>query len=86
MDEKISKTVKNKSSLEVIHQETKSVVCLRTLYNWITSGILSVSYHDLLYPQYRQPKKQRVTQPKHILGLSIEERPKRIEDRSEYGH
>lgn len=60
LDEQISKAVKNKISLEVIH--------------------------ELLYPQYRKPKKQRVTQPKHRLGLSIEERPESIDDRSEYGH
>lgn len=30
LDEKISKAVKNKIYLEVIHQEIKSVVCLRT--------------------------------------------------------
>lgn len=86
LDEQISSAVKNKISLEVIHQEIKSVVCLRTLYNWIVSGILSVSYHELLYPQYRKPKKQRVVQPKRPLGLSIERRPEAIEYRSEYGH
>jgi IS30 family transposase len=86
LDEQISKAVQNKISLEVIHQEIKAVVCLRTLYNWIASGALSVAYHDLLYPQYRKPKKQRMTQPKHILGLSIEERPESINERSEYGH
>ena len=86
LDEQISKAVKNKISLEVIHQEIKSEVCLRTLYNWIAKGILSVAYHDLLYPQYRKPKKQRMIQPKHILGLSIEQRPENINERSEYGH
>lgn len=86
LDEEISEAVRNKMSLEVIHQEIKAAVCLRTLYNWIASGALSVAYHDLLYPQYRKPKKQRVTQPKHMLGLSIEERPESINDRSEYGH
>ncbi|KAA8713364.1 IS30 family transposase [Lactococcus garvieae subsp. garvieae] len=86
IDKTISQAVKAKISLEVIHQEIKSVVCLRTLYNWMTSGILSVAYHELLYPQYRKSKKQRVTQPKHKLGLSIEERPKSINERSEYGH
>ncbi|MDO4635664.1 MAG: helix-turn-helix domain-containing protein [Streptococcus sp.] len=75
LDEQISKAVKNKISLEVIHQEIKSEMCLRTLYNWIAMDILSVAYHDLLYPQYRKPKKQRMTQPQHILGLSIEQRP-----------
>lgn len=86
LDEKISKAVKNKISLEVIHQEIKSVVCLRTLYNWIASGILSVAYHELLYPQYRKHKKQRVTQPKHMLGLSIEGCSEPIDERAEYGH
>ena len=86
MDDQISKAVKNKISLEVIHQELKGVVCLRTLYNWISSGILSVAYHELLYPQYRKPKKQRVTQPKHMLGQSIKERPESVDERSEYGH
>lgn len=86
LDKTISQAVKAKISLEVIHQEIKSVVCLRTLYNWIASGILSVAYHELLYPQYKKPKKQRVTQPKHTLGLSIEDRPESINERSEYGH
>lgn len=86
LDEKISKAVENKISLEVIHQDIKSVVCLRTLYNWMASGLLSVAYHELLYPQYRKPKKKRVTTPKHNLGLSIEERPGSIDERSEYGH
>lgn len=27
-----------------------------------------------------------MTQPKHILGLSIEERPESIDERSEHGH
>ena len=46
LDEQISKAVKNKSTLEVIHQEIKPAVCLRTFYNWIAFGILFVAYHD----------------------------------------
>lgn len=86
LDEEISEAVRNKVSLEVIHQELKPQVCLRTLYNWIASGSLSVAYHDLLYPQYRKPKQARVTTPKRPLGVSIEERPEFINERSEYGH
>lgn len=71
LDKTISQAVKEKVSLEVIHQEIKTVVCLRTLYNWMASGTLSVAYHELLYPQYRKSKKQRVTQPKRPLGLSL---------------
>ncbi|MCI3860896.1 IS30 family transposase [Lactococcus garvieae] len=33
-----------------------------------------------------KPKKQRGTQPKRPLGLSIENRPESINERSEYGH
>lgn len=86
LDEEISEAVRNKVSLEVIHQELKPQVCLRTLYNWIASGSLSVAYHELLYPQYRKPKQARVTAPKRPLGISIEERPEFINERSEYGH
>lgn len=86
LDTLISQGVKEKFSLEVIHQEIKNVICLRTLYNWTASGTLSVAYHELLYPQYRKPKQARVTAPKHPLGLSIDERPDFINERSEYGH
>lgn len=86
LDEQISEGVRNKISLEVLHQEIKPLVCLRTLYNWIASGRLSVAYHELLYPQYRKSKKTRVTAPKRPLGTSIEERPEFINERTEYGH
>ena len=49
-------------------------------------SLCCLPYHELLYPQYRKPKKQRVTQPKHMLGLSIKGRPERIDERAEYGH
>jgi IS30 family transposase len=50
-----------------------------------TSGILSVAYHELLYPQY-QNLRNSMTQPKHMLGQSIEERLESVDERSEYGH
>jgi Transposase and inactivated derivatives, IS30 family len=50
LDKIISQAVKEKFSLEVIHQEIKIGVCLHILCNWIGSGILSVAYHELLYP------------------------------------
>ena len=62
------------------------MVCFRTLCIWIATDVLSVTYHDLLYPQYIKPKKQRMKQAKHILGLSIKEHPKSINEHSEDGH
>ena len=62
-------------------------MCLRTLYNWLYMGVLAVAYHDLLYPQYRSKQvKKRGTSPKRPLGLSIEDRPQPINERSELGH
>ena len=86
LNRKISAMIREKFSLEVIHKLLKLDVTLRTLYNWVEKGWLDVSYDELLYPHYKKAKKLRKTQPKHVLGTSIEERPDFINDRSEAGH
>ncbi|MCL2681133.1 MAG: hypothetical protein FWE43_01400 [Streptococcaceae bacterium] len=58
----------------------------RSVYNWIENGWLDVKYYDLLYPHYKKAKKLRKPQPKRPFGLSIEERPEKINNRSEFGH
>ena len=82
----ISNGVRDKQSLEVIIQDFLAVVCLKTLYNWIEKELLDVKYLELLYPHYKKAKKLRKTQPKRPFGLSIEERPEEINNRSEAGH
>lgn len=61
-------------------------VALRTLYNLIEKGWLEAKYHQLIYPHYKKTKKLRKRNPKHALGISIEERPDYINNRSENGH
>ena len=86
LNQKISEGVRDKQSLEVILQSFIGLVCLKTLYNWLEKGWLDVKYHELLYPHYKKAKKLRKTQPKRPFGLSIEERPEEINNRSGFGH
>ena len=51
-----------------------------TLYNWIDSGIMRTKNIDLLKKVSWKPRNIKV------LGISIEERPKSIENRQEFGH
>jgi IS30 family transposase len=75
----------DKDSLEVIHLELKSI-SLKSLYNWVNWGWLNAKRHHLFYPQYKTEKKIKPHAPKHPYGLSIEERPERIKERSEVGY
>ena len=90
------KIIKDKYSPDVIIGEIKdkglrfeTTICMKTLYNYIDKGILQgISNKNLLW-KYRKKKKKhnkvRVS-VKNRLGLSIEERPEKIEKREEYGH
>ena len=59
-----------------------------TLYNWIDSGIMRTKNIDLLEKVGRKPRstKGRVRRNVKVLGTSIEERPKSVENRQEFGH
>lgn len=58
----------------------------KTLYNWIDEGKLSVINMDLAMKLRRSTKKAKSAENKKVLGTSIEERPKSIETREEFGH
>lgn len=62
------------------------VVCTRTLYNYVDSGLLKIKNHNLPEKLTRNTKKHRVRKNKKKLGRSIEERPKEIDYRKEFGH
>ncbi len=70
------------------HPEIKTNICIRTLYNYINSGLFpNLTNKDLFFKgkRYRtKPKRQRIKSLPH--GLSIEKRPQKINDRSEFGH
>ena len=64
----------------------KTMVCFKTIYNYIERGQLAVKNIDLLLKVRLRPKKRRTRQRKRILGISIEQRPHSVNDRQEFGH
>lgn len=64
----------------------KTIVCFKTVYNYIDRGQLAVKNIDLLLKPRLKVKKQRIREHKRILGNSIDLRPQYIDDRSEFGH
>ena len=64
-------------------QET---VCAKTLYNYINQCLLKVRNIDLLLKVKRKPSGSGHPQHKRLYGMSIEQRPERINRREEFGH
>lgn len=67
----------------------KTSICTKTLYNYIDAGLfLRLSNKDLPVKKKGKKRTYRKTRValKNLKGTSIEERPKEIESRSEYGH
>lgn len=60
----------------------------KSMYNWTNLGFLDLKRHELPEATSRKPRKRKNTQTKRniLLGKSIEERPKEVEDREEFGH
>lgn len=63
-----------------------AVVCAKTLYNYASLGLIGIKNIDLLEKVKRNTKEHRNRENKRILGRSIEERPKEIQSRIEFGH
>lgn len=64
--------------------DKKEIVCTKTLYNYIDSGLLFISNIDLPEKLIRNTKSKRVRKNRKNLGKSIEERPKSVELREEF--
>lgn len=64
----------------------EQIVCTKTLYNYIDLGLLGIKNIDLPDKLRRKPKKARNRENKRVLGRSIDERDKEIEERREFGH
>lgn len=60
----------------------------KSLYHWIDSGIMKTGNIDLLEKLSRKPRdtKPKMRRNKRVLGLSIEQRPKDVDTREEFGH
>jgi transposase, IS30 family len=63
-----------------------SLICTKTIYNYIDLGLLKVKNIDLPLRVKRQHKSHHCRQNRRILGTSIEERPESINNRSIFGH
>ena len=65
---------------------SSDVVCTKTLYNYVDQGLLGIYNYDLPEKLKRNTKLHRIRKNKKKLGRSIEERPKEINKRNEFGH
>ena len=67
--------------------EDEIVPSTKTLYNYINQGLLEIKRIDLPRATRMKPKtKKRPSTHKRLAGKSIDERPKIIQDRTEFGH
>ena len=67
--------------------EEEVILSTKTLYNYIHQGLLEVKPIDLpRATRMKQRTKKRPSTHKRLAGKSIDERPKIIQDRTEFGH
>ena len=80
--------VEKKYSPEAFRYKTgHKEVCVKTLYNYVHEGYVDgVELNNLPYATKKKKKKTPVAKKKYSSGKSIEERPKEILNRNEYGH
>lgn len=64
----------------------KEVVCPKTLYSYVGLGLIGIRNHNLPEKLHRKAKTKTTRENKKKLGRSIEERPKTVETREEFGH
>lgn len=64
----------------------EQIVCTKTLYRYVDLGLFGIRNHNLPEELKRKPKKHRSRINKKKLGRSVEERPREIESREEFGH
>lgn len=64
----------------------ESMISTRTLYTYIDMGLIELTNMDLLLKLRRNTKKHNTRRNRRVLGASIEERPKEVKNRNEFGH
>lgn len=62
------------------------VVSTKTVYNYISLGLLRVKNIDLPLRVKRKCKTKRIRQRRRILGTGIEQRPEEANERRQFGH
>jgi len=73
-------------ALETGAFKRKEMVCTKTLYNYVDNGLLKIKNIDLPEKLRRNTKPKRIRENRKNLGKSIDERPKSVESREEFGH
>lgn len=69
------------------HLEFDTKICLTTLYNYIKKGVfLNITMAECPYRKPKVHSKKRKVQKRDHAGISIEERPKEVLNREEFGH
>ncbi|MFV0520596.1 MAG: IS30 family transposase [Lachnospirales bacterium] len=63
-----------------------SMICTKTIYNYIDLGLLKVKNIDLPLRVKLKTKSRRCRTNRRILDDSIENRPRIVDERSEFGH
>lgn len=91
-----NKIIKDKYSPDAVLGEIavkgikfKTRICTKTLYNYIDQGVfINLTNKDLPVKRNKKKGKYRKVRIAHknLKGTSIEDRPKEIENRGEYGH
>lgn len=66
--------------------QNQTIVCTKTLYNYIDAGLLPVRNIDLLVKTRLSLKKRRIRKHHKMLGDSIDNRPEEINSRQTFGH
>ena len=64
----------------------EEMVCTKTLYNYVSLGLLPIKNNYLPEKLKRNTAKSQAAENKKKLGRSIEERPESVELRNEFGH
>lgn len=66
--------------------DRREMACTKTFYNYVDLRLLSIKNIDLSQKLRRRTKAKRIRDSKRVLGRSIEELPKTIDSREEFGH
>lgn len=64
----------------------EEMVCVKTLYNYVDSGLIGIKNHHLPTKLSRRHRQEKTRKNKRKSGRSIEERPDTVDSRKEFGH
>jgi len=85
-DDKWSLDACTGKALESGEFHRSEMVCTRTLYRYVDLGFLQMKNTNLPEKLHRNTKHRHLRENRKNLGKSIEERPKDIDSREEFGH